>query len=357
MSLELRVETLGEEHIDSHVQLSRAEFGDGPAASNPDHLRWKFLQNPQGPSVGIHLYRNDVLVGRMLALARQFLYRGKLYRAAHIVDFLVHPHERGMKALFQLVTGLKRLPGFDLLLIMAPNPAGAAVWDKFVKMKAYFDLDVTVAPCRPAAILRSAGKLNCGPMTPVLDWMWRTPMNAWLMALSLTTDATMDETWPTITEMQQMLSSGWGDKVIGLRSPEYLDWRYRSSPVANYNVTFLRERGELRGYCVTRRTTYEGLDSEFLVDVFGSPQMSPKKWRRAASRQVLRASRNRAQMAMFLGNTEWGPSVALRKLPFVSVPKRILPRKTSVYAEWLTGEAFDIGRGNFYLTLGDSDVI
>jgi hypothetical protein len=62
-------------------------------------------------------------------------------------------------------------------------------------------------------------------------------------------------------------------------------------------------------------------------------------------------------MAIILGNTEWGPLEAVSRLPFLAVPPRFLPRKTMVYAQWITEQAFDIRRDNFYVALGDSDVI
>jgi hypothetical protein len=169
MSLELRIEQIGDKHIGPYVQLSRAEYGDAAAISQPNHLRWKFIENSQGPSVGIHLDNGAELVARLAALTQQFVHRGKLYRAAYIMDFLVHPQERGMISFFELVAGLKQLSGFDFFLIVAPNSPGAAVWDKLVKMPRWFNLDVAVTPLRPAALLQSAGKLRSGALAQLLE--------------------------------------------------------------------------------------------------------------------------------------------------------------------------------------------
>ncbi|MGA8727939.1 MAG: hypothetical protein WB608_04250, partial [Terracidiphilus sp.] len=68
MDLELRIEQIGEEHIEPYARLSRVEYGDEAAVSQASHLRWKFIENPQGPSVGIHLYKHGQLVARMVAL-------------------------------------------------------------------------------------------------------------------------------------------------------------------------------------------------------------------------------------------------------------------------------------------------
>ncbi len=357
MALELRVEQIGDEHIGPYERLSRAEYGDAAAISQASHLRWKFIENPQGPSVGIHLYKDGELVARMVALTRQFLHRGKLYRAAHIVDFLVHPKERGMNSLRQLVVGLKQLSGFDFLLIIAPNPAGAAVWEEFVKMQGCFDLDVAIAPLRPAALLQSAGKLRSGALAPLLDWPWRLLISsaAWLGGRLNRVQIEMG--WPEPGEFERMFSCDWEDRVVGLRSAQYLEWRYRRSPVFQYKVFFLRENGVLSGYFVTRRTVYDGIDCLFIVDVFGRPQVTSASWRAASLAEISQASMNGAEMAMILGNTEWGSLSAANGIPFLTVPPRFLPRKTTVYAQWITPPGFAIRRENFYIALGDSDVI
>ena len=357
MSLELRIEQIEEQHIEPYMRLSRSEYGEAAAVSQYDHLRWKFIENPQGPSIGIHLYKDGELVGRMAALTRTFAYRGRRFRAAHIVDFLVHPQHRGMNSLFQLARGLKRLSGFDFLLIMAPNPAGAAVWEQFVKMREYFDLSVAAAPLRPIALLHSSGKIRSGILAPVIDPLWKLLCGVAFRLMGFSRRISITTEWPRPDEFDQMSANDWGDRVIGLRSAEFLEWRYRRSPVFRYNVYFLREDGELRGYFVTRRAVYDGIDCLFVVDAFGRSDMREKAWRVASNAGVRRAGDSSPEMAMILGNTAWGPLAAVNRIPFLKVPPRFLPRKTAIYAEWRTEPAFEIREDNFYVALGDSDVV
>jgi hypothetical protein len=357
MSVELRIEQIEDQHIEPHVKLSRSEYGDAAAVSRHDHLRWKFIDNPQGPSIGIHLYKDGELVGRMVALTRKFIYRGRIFKAAHIVDFLVRPQERGMNSLFQLATGLKKVSGFDFFLIMAPNPAGAAVWEQFVKMRSYFDLNVAVAPLRPIALLRSMGKTRSDILAPVIDRPWQLLCGVAFWVMGSASKIRIETEWPQPEEIDQMFATDWGDRVIGLRSAEFLDWRYRDSPVFRYKVYFLREEGELRGYVVTRRLVYDGVDCLFVVDAFGRSDLKASAWRAASIAGIRRAGGSCPEMAMILGNTEWGPLAAVNGIPFLAVPRRRLPRKTSVYAEWTAEPGFEIREDNFYVALGDSDVV
>ena len=344
MSVELRIEQVGDEHIEPYMRLSRSEYGDAAAVSQCEHLRWKFIDNPQGPSIGIHLYKDGELIGRMVALTRKFLYRGEVFKAAHIVDFLVHPQDRGMSSLFQLATGLKRLSGFDFLLIMAPNPAGAAVWEQFLKMRGYFDLSVAVAPLRPGALLHSMGKIRSTVLASVIDLPWQLLSGAAFRMSGLFNHIRIETAWPRPEEFERMFASDWEDRVIGLRSAEFLDWRYHRSHVFRYNVYFLREDGELRGYFVTRRTVYDGIDCLFVVDAFGRSNLRTSAWRAASIAGIRQAGDTSPEIAMILGNTGWGPLAAVESLPFLKVPARRLPRKTTVYAEWITEPRFEMRR-------------
>jgi len=127
--------------------------------------------------------------------------------------------------------------------------------------------------------------------------------------------------------------------------------------VFRYNVYFLRQNSELRGYFVTRRTVHDGIDCLFVVDAFGRSDLAKSAWRAVSIAGIRRGGETNPEMAMILGNTEWGPLAALNKMPFLTVPPRRLPRKTTVYAEWITDPRFEIREDNFYVALGDSDVI
>lgn len=357
MQLDLRVEQVGEEHIGPYTELSGSEYGEKAAVSQAEHLRWKYLENPQGRSMGVHLYRGGELLGRMVALPRRFLYRDRAFTAAHIVDFLVHPSARGMQALMQLVLGLKQLSGFDFLLIMAPNAAGAAVWEKFVRMPGPFELNTAVVPLQPAAILQSTGKLRIGKIGKLVDWPTQlmvggiAKIGAPLAGVELRTE------WPEAAELDRLAYRDWGERIVGYRAADFLHWRYRSSPALRYRTLFLRERGELKGYLVTRRAVYGGLDCLFVVDAFGAPDLPCVSWRGAFLKALSSTEGAGVEMAILLGNTGWGPLASVSGLPFVHVPPRLLPRKTTVFAQWIGDPGFAIRSDTFYCALGDSDVI
>ena len=170
-------------------------------------------------------------------------------------------------------------------------------------------------------------------------------------------DAQIETKWPQASELEQMLLADWGDRVVGLRSAEFLDWRYRRSPVFRYKVFFIREKGTLRGYFVTRRAVYDGMDCLFIVDAFGQPELKSSSWRTVSLATLSQTSRDGAQIALILGNRDWGPLSASRTVPFLTIPPRFLPRKPTIYAQWIVSPGFDIRGDNFYVALGDCDTV
>jgi len=194
-------------------------------------------------------------------------------------------------------------------------------------------------------------------LAPLVDLPWKFFAGAACWLAELPSDVQVDQQWPEASELDNMLSYDWGDRVVGLRTAEYLEWRYRRSPVFHYNAIFLRRKGELCGYLMSRRTAYDGIDCFFVVDAFGLPTISPGSWRFASRKQLALLQAPGPEMSIILGNTEWGSLAAMSRLPFMKVPPRFLPRKTTVYADWVSQPRFEIRKDNFYVALGDGDVI
>jgi len=357
LGLQLQVEPIEERHVEPYVRLACREYGSDVPDAQPAHVRWKFLQNPQGVSIGIHLYEGGELVGRMAATPRRFLQEGKTYTAAYIVDLLVHRKHRGMIALLQLVEGLEKLAGFDFVMVIMPNQAGSEVWEKFAKLPRNFELDVAVVPLRPAKLLRKWSKRVPSFTPPVADLLWRGAV-AGLSALGVFSGRnTVQTSWPCASEIEDMLSAAWGEPASGERTPAFMEWRFRRSPVWKYDICFLRDHGRLSGYFATRRTVYNGYDSRFVVDAFGRPELKRSEWAGVLRRLSWREALGNADMIVLIGNNSCGRLWAVPPVPFLTVPHRFLPRNTTVFAKWLSKPAFSFRPGAFRLTLADSDLV
>lgn len=354
-SYEIKVETFQDCHIEPYALLSRIEYGNDAAISQPAHLRWKFLENPFGASTGIHLYKDGELVGRITAMPKWFRYGGRTYTCAHIVDLLVHPRHRKIAALLHLTEGLKRMPGFDFLML-TPNRQAFAFWKTIVKLPELFDLDVAVVPLRPAKLLHTAKKLPFRQIVPVLDTPWRTFVGGASALTSMANGATLSTEWPSRNALDTMLSANWSGQITGERTAVFMDWRFRRSPVFKYDVRFLRRDGCVTGYIATRRHLYDGYDCQFIVDAFGRPDVPQRDWAKMTFDQIRREAFRGAEMIMAFGNTSCGPLAAATRW-FVGIPERLLPRKTTLFAKWLAEPIFEFQHDSFCLTLADFDMI
>jgi hypothetical protein len=350
---ELRVETIGEEHIEPYVRLARAEYGDDAADADPRHVRWKFLENPQGASVGLHLYQRGDLVGRLAAMPRRFLHCGKAYLAAYLVDLVVAKRHRGMGSLYQLVDGLKRISGFDFVVV-TPNETGSAVWGSFAKLPAQFEFRTAAVPLKPRKLLANGNGREALPfLAPLVDRPWQALLGASIAHGGGLEDACF--VWPAPGDLEWASFTNSGEDVFGERTPAFLEWRYRQSPVWQYEVGFLRNKGRIVGYFVTRRTVYRGYDCRFIVDAFGG--LGRRGWAAVLAGLVSREIHRGTAAIMLVGNTACGSFSHMLSWPLVSVASRFLPRPATVFAKWLSAPRFAFRPESFYLTLGDCDLV
>lgn len=357
MSFALRIEQISDEHIEPYMKLSRSEYGDAAAISRADHLRWKFLENPQGPSIGIHVYSGHELIGRMVAMPREIVCDGAVYKAAYMADLVVDRAHRGMMPLFLLMDGMKQLSGFDLVLI-TPNSDGAVVWEQMAKMAPQFELCVAAVPFRPASIASKAGKLRVGALTAPVDWMFQSMIEGLSRLSTWFLRSEVQDTWPDAPELESLLDISRNHGfAAGLRSPAFLEWRFRRSPVFQYDVWFVRENGSLAGYLVTRRAKYEGFDCRFIVDVFAHPECAERLWRAVQLKALSWAARERADIAMAIGNDRCNPFSLISRFPFLRIPRRLLPRRAAIYGRWISPPRFLFEPKSLYFTLGDCDMV
>lgn len=356
--LSIQIEDLTEQHITAYASLSWLEYGDSPVA-DPEHLRWKFLENPQGRSRAIHLYHGRELIGRLVAQPRTFLSAGAPAKAAYIVDLLVHPAYRGMPSLLKLLGGVNKLRAeFDLILV-TPNAAGRLVWANFVRLHSRFDLDVWATPLVPARLLSRRLRLGVRLAAPIIDSVWRGVAATAKRIATLDSRVRFERAWPDSEELDALLAAAASSHcAAGRRDRSFVEWRFRSSPVVQYEVDFFRKRDQLVGYIASRRMVYEGYDVRFIVDVVATPAMTRRDWRAVRWEYFgFENKRSGAELIMTVGNMKCSPLSQFAKLPFISVPTRMLPQRVTVFADWWSQAAFDLDEESLNLTLADCDMV
>jgi hypothetical protein len=348
--LRVRVEEVSDRHVAAYAALSYAEYGDHPMAQ-PAHLRWKFLENPQGASIGIHLFDEDELVGRLIAQPRVVVGGSSPARIAYMVDLLIHPAHRGIGALAALARGMREVKEhFDGILV-TPNTAGAAVWRGLLRVTERFDLTLSGMLLRPSALWHAAPR-SLERAAAAVDSVWRLAVRGG----SSTRRVTLRGAAPADRDVDALLAGAARALPHGERSPAFFSWRYRQSPVMRYDLLWLYVGEALAGVLATRRVTYGGYDTRFVLDAIGAPE--PSLWHAAARALLAReAARGGAQLVLAAAHDPGGPLAALRAPLFVPIPERFAPQRPTVFADWWTAPRFAWDGAHVALTLGDCDMI
>ena len=80
---------INNEIINELIKLSITEYGNEAAVSSPSHLRWKYLDNPSGPTYADILYQDSQIVGRVVYEPRKFVSKDGSLRAVNPIDVLI----------------------------------------------------------------------------------------------------------------------------------------------------------------------------------------------------------------------------------------------------------------------------
>ncbi len=346
---------LTESDLPAYVALSRSEYVSG-AVCDPVHLRWKLLDNPQGPTWARHLYRCDELVGRLAFQVRELRVGSRALRAGYLVDLLVHPAHRGLRSFLALAGELRDAPGFDLLYV-TPNARSAPLYASALRLPETARLSVVGLPLRAGRLLENlVGRSARGLATPA-DAMLR-------LATRLVrrppggSDLSWTDAPPADDEIDALAEGQFApDRLIGRRGATFHRWRFGASPVHRYRVHYLRRGGRLVGYVATRMAEYLGYRTLFLIDAIVDATLAPTAFRCIRQRVLEEAVGEGCELMLGIWMRE-APGVAeLCGLPWIRVPERWLPQAVSLHTLPLTPAAQALPHlDRWALSLADLDV-
>ena len=80
--------------IKRYALLSQSEYSNDNPISLEEHLRWKYLNNPEGLSYGINGYSGDKLVARISYQKKNFIFKDHIINGANLCDLLIDKENR-----------------------------------------------------------------------------------------------------------------------------------------------------------------------------------------------------------------------------------------------------------------------
>ena len=139
-----------------------------------------------------------------------------------------------------------------------------------------------------------------------------------------------------------------------VRDRAFLNWRYAAHPLRRYRIYLAERDGALRGYCVTGRFDFRGLEVGVLLDLFGEPTDTAALGA-LGSRALLDARAENLPAVAAIINAASPFRALLRGLGF-RYTARSFPFIVRVNGPGIGRE--EIARaGDWYIGFGDSDFV
>ena len=344
------------------LALRRATFGEvDKERLLPEVWKWQFIDNPAGPGCMRLADHDGTIVGQNSAIPTRFNLASRPGIESILAlscDTMTHPAYRKQ--------GMFTTLAEELYAELAERSGITTVWGfpnanshpGFVGKLGWFDIyefPTWVKPIHSRHILRRYVRSSglAGILGGVADRLYRSvaakptqPRHCAIREIS-----GFDERFDALWSRNRSLA-----RVVQIRDPLYLQWRYIAAPVFEYHPFEVLVAGSLEGYIVLRVQTLLNLRFGAVVDLFPCPIVDAEITREALSfAQLYATERDCAFLTALLPPVHVGH---LTRFGFIKVPEVLNLRKWYFGARCLaTDEPLLRDINNWYITYGDSDIV
>jgi len=352
----ISLELVDEKRISEHVAVGASVYSSQEVTS-VDHLRWKHLESPYGPSTSVSLRNErDDLVGRSFIQPRTFCVTPSTScSGATITDLVIMPEERNAASLIGMTRAIKSPDGVDVV-IHTSNDVSDLIYRKLFKFPIAFTLVATGLPVRVSNILKPYLK------NPILIQVaellispWRWLLRACALVMSAVsgvrfaakpTDSVMSEIFE---EYRQHAGAHFE------RSQRFIDWRFSTGLIFNGEIEWVWNRGQCLGYVAFKRVALGGLEVFVILDVVLRRRLALKEaiaLKFLATRLAIQGSCDAVFTLVNIKNPalKW-----LQGFPFLRIPDRHLPHPTPIFIHTSNKCRSLEGRADLFFTLADLD--
>lgn len=341
--------------VAEHINVGASVYSS-PEVINADHIRWKHLDSPYGPSLSVSL-RGDtgVLVGRSFIQARTFwVTPSASCRGATVTDLVIAPAERNAAALISMTRAIKAPAGVDVV-VHTSNDSSDLIYRKLFKFQVVFSLVATGLPLRVASGLKP---YFADPLIKVLEFLispWRWVLHAsGLFMESISGVGFAAE--PTAHVMNEVFDKH--RQHVGAhfeRDQRFLAWRFSEGPIFNGEVRWVWSRGECLGYLAFKQVTLGGLAVFVILDAVLKRRLTGKE-AIALKFSIVRLGIQHSCDAVFsLVNIENSALKWLAGFPFFRIPDRHLPHATPIFIHASDEYRALEKQSDLFFTLADLD--
>ena len=333
MPVELAIRTATPEDMPDILDLMRLSLGEGNIPRRGEYWRWKHVDNPFGQSPTLLAFSDDKLVGLRVFMRWTWRAGSRDVGAVRAVDTATHPDFQG-RGIFSRLT---------LALVEKVRAEGTS-----------FVFNTPNEKSRP-------GYLKMGWVSLGRSSLWLRPITRALAGALLKLRRRSDE--PLGDPAIELLSDPGlarfcaalpvtGERFRTVPTPEYLRWRYVSSPAFDYRAVWELDGDE--GAVVIFRAKDDGRLPELrLCQVLAGPGARSQKMGRGLIRWL--ASRSSAHFASAMTSSGTASQRLLVRSGFLPAP-RLGPVMTVRPLATQNGGLDPLRRADWDLSIGDLEL-
>jgi len=255
---DMKIRSFRDEDEAEVLELLRASLGAGPGGNRTsEFFKWKHLSNPFGRSYMLVAEIDRRIIGLRAFMRWRFRGSQGTIRAVRAVDTATHPDQQG-RGVFSTLTrrALEVLAVDTDVVYNTPNDKSLPGYLK-MGWGVVGRVPIAVRVRRPMRLLMN-GALARGGELPTLE----------LPRVNAASAAEVLEDGRRIAPLLDEAGVLDG-RIMTLRTPEYLRWRYASAPLLDYHAAIAEEAGEVVGLVVfrvrSRGRLCEAMVTELLV--------------------------------------------------------------------------------------------
>lgn len=331
----VNIQTFTEDKISIHQDVAKGTYSS-PEVVDAQHIYWKHIQNPFGPSSVITLTGNsseNAIIGRSFLARRDFqINYATIIKGSTVTDLVVMPEYRTAGRLIELVKASKSFHN-SMITIHSSNEVSDVFYRKMFKFPVIFSLESAGFPVRLTGYLRNKNVPNFAASlinlvySPV-RWMIHgiTPLLKLFSGIKLGRLPTTQE----LDKIHHGHHSRTGPQFS--RNAKYFYWRYIDGPISQSRVYGIFDSdNECIGYFSIRKVSLNGMIFTVLMDIVTEQSMTKLQYLFLKFALMKLTMKNKSEITFAMFNPNHKELNWLGELPFIKVPDSALPHPTPIF--------------------------
>lgn len=351
------IELMSEDSVNEHLELASLVYKT-PQVIEKSHFVWKHCVSPYGVSRCVALRTDESkLAGRMLLQPRQFwLDSARALSGATITDLVIDPKYRSASHLIGMIKAAKSPEGISLV-VHTSNEVSDPLYRQLFKFKSELELQALGVPVSLFGFLKRY--ITNTQLRKCLDLIAMAPIRfgirAWAQMQSLATKIRLDAP-PADGELDVIFNEFRANVGPHFeRTPDFIKWRFESSPLFPIHVQWLWHGTECLGYMAWQKIEKRDLQVFTIADLVTRRPLTVAQARAVNLLSICLCIERGMDAVFTLANTKNAMLKGLASFPFLSIPDSQLPHPSPMYFHAGAKDFPHDQRSKTFISLADLD--